>query len=94
VNLSLATNEPAELVLYDIAGRALERQSVNLGMGPHTVTFHVDAGLGQGLYFLRVRQAGRDAATAGALRAVTCRGRRPARPAVAGGTTAAPGAGK
>ena len=63
VNISLATNEPAELVLYDIAGRALERQAVNLGMGPHTVTFKVDSGLGQGLYFLRLKQAGRDTAT-------------------------------
>jgi hypothetical protein len=32
-------------------------------MGPHTVTFHVGSGLSQGLYFLQLRQAGRDTAT-------------------------------
>jgi len=63
VNVSLATNEPAELVLFDIAGRAVERQAVNLGMGPHTVTFRVGPELGQGLYFLRLRQGGKDTAT-------------------------------
>ncbi len=63
VSLSLATNEPAELVLYDIAGRAVERQAVNLGMGPHTLTFTIGVPLGQGLYFLQLRQGGSDTAT-------------------------------
>ena len=63
VNLSLATNEPAELVLFDIAGREVERQPVNLGPGPHTVTFQVGSSLGQGLYFLRLRQGGHDTST-------------------------------
>ena len=63
VNLSLATNEPAELVLYDIAGREVQRQAVNLGMGPHTTTFTVGGSPGQGLYFLQLRQGGRDTST-------------------------------
>ena len=63
VSLSLATHEPAELVLYDIAGRVVERQAVNLGMGPHTLTFSVGPDVGQGLYFLQLRQGGRDTST-------------------------------
>ena len=63
VSLMLATNEPAELVLFDIAGREVDRQPVNLGQGPHTVTFQVGSGAGQGLYFLRLRQGGADVST-------------------------------
>jgi hypothetical protein len=63
VDIVLATSQPAELVLHDIAGRAIERQAVNLGQGPHTVTFHVGSDVGQGLYFLRLRQGGADKTT-------------------------------
>lgn len=63
VSFSLATNEPAELVLYDIAGREVFRRTVNLGMGPHTLTLPVASGLRSGMYVLTLRQGGRDSST-------------------------------
>lgn len=63
VSFSLATNDPAELTLHDIAGREVYRRAVNLGMGPHTLTLPVAPGLHQGLYVLTIRQAGRKVST-------------------------------
>jgi hypothetical protein len=60
-SFSLATNEPADLILFDISGREILRQTVNLGVGPHTFTLPVGHGLRQGLYVLTVRQGGHNA---------------------------------
>jgi len=55
---SLATDEPADLILFDISGREVMRRSVSLGKGPHQVTLPVPSGLHQGLYVLTLRQGG------------------------------------
>jgi hypothetical protein len=60
-SFSLATDEPADLILFDISGREVLRQTVNPGAGPHTFTLQVGHGLRQGLYILTVRQAGHNA---------------------------------
>jgi hypothetical protein len=60
---SLATDEPADLVLIDITGREVMRQRVSLGKGPHTVTLPVPAGTRQGLYILLLRQGGHNASS-------------------------------
>jgi hypothetical protein len=60
-SFSLATNEPADLILFDISGREILRQTVNPGVGPHTATLQVGHGLRQGLYVLTVRQGGHNA---------------------------------
>jgi hypothetical protein len=60
---SLATNEPADLILFDISGREVLRQRINPGAGPHTFTVPVGHGLKQGLYVLTLRQGGHNAST-------------------------------
>jgi hypothetical protein len=62
-DFSLATDEPADLLLFDISGRQVLRQRVNLGQGPHTVSLQVPAGLRQGLYVLMLRQSGHNASS-------------------------------
>ena len=57
-DFALATDEPADLILFDITGREVMRRGVNLGKGPHTVTLPVPAGLHQGLYVITLRQGG------------------------------------
>jgi hypothetical protein len=63
VEFSLATDEPAELLLIDVSGREVMRRPVNLGKGPHNLLVPVPAGLNQGLYFLTVRQGDRNASS-------------------------------
>ena len=58
-DFSLATDEPADLILYDITGREVMRRAVNLGQGPHTLSMTVPVDLHQGFYVLTVRQGGR-----------------------------------
>ena len=60
-DFSLATDEPADLILFDITGREVLRRRVSLGKGPHTVTLPVPGGLNQGLYVLTLRQGGHNA---------------------------------
>ena len=60
-SFSLATNEPADLILFDISGREILRQTVNPGIGPHALTLQIQHGLRQGLYVLTVRQGGHNA---------------------------------
>lgn len=60
-SFSLAASEPADLILFDISGREILRQTVNPGVGPHTATLQVGHGLRQGLYILTVRQGGHNA---------------------------------
>jgi hypothetical protein len=62
-DFSLATDEPADLILFDITGREVMRRRVALGKGPHTVTLPVPSGLKQGLYVLTLRQGGHNAST-------------------------------
>ncbi len=62
-SFSLATNEPADLILFDVSGREVLRQPVGGGMGPHTATLPVGHGLKQGLYVLTLRQGGHNAST-------------------------------
>jgi hypothetical protein len=62
-DFSLATNEPADLILFDITGREVMRRRVALGKGPHTVSLPVPNGLNQGLYVLTLRQGGHNAST-------------------------------
>jgi hypothetical protein len=57
-DVSLATDEPADLILFDITGREVLRQHVSLGKGPHLVTLQVPSGTHQGLYVLTLRQGG------------------------------------
>jgi hypothetical protein len=57
-DFSLATDEPADLILFDITGREVLRQHVSLGKGPHLVTLQVPSGTHQGLYVLTLRQGG------------------------------------
>ena len=57
-DFSLATDEPADLILFDITGREVLRRRVSLGKGPHTVTLPVPGDLKQGLYVLTLRQGG------------------------------------
>jgi len=57
-DFSLATDEPADLILFDISGREVLRRRVSLGRGPHTVTLPVPGDLKQGLYVLTLRQGG------------------------------------
>ena len=57
-DFSLATDEPADLILFDITGREVLRRRVNLGKGPHTLTLPVPNGTHQGLYVLTLRQGG------------------------------------
>ena len=63
VSVALATDEPADLLLYDISGREVFKQTVNLGKGPHTLVLPVGGGLKQGLYVLQLRQGGHNAST-------------------------------
>lgn len=54
---------PADLMLHDITGREVYRQTVTLGKGPHTLTLPVGSELRQGLYVLTLRQGGHNAST-------------------------------
>ncbi len=63
VSFSLATDEPAELILHDISGREVFRRTLNLGRGPHTLSLPVTSGVRQGLYVLTLRQGGRNTST-------------------------------
>ena len=63
VNLALTGDGPADLLLHDISGREVFRQTVSLGKGPHTLTLPVGSGLKQGLYILTLRQGGHNAST-------------------------------
>ena len=60
-DFSLATDEPADVILYDVTGREVLRRRLNFGKGPHTVTVPVPSDLSQGLYILTVRQGGHNA---------------------------------
>jgi hypothetical protein len=62
-SFSLATNETADLILHDISGREVFRQTIAPGMGPHTLALPVDNSLKQGLYVLTLRQGGHNAST-------------------------------
>jgi hypothetical protein len=63
VSFSLATNDPAEIVLYDVTGREVFRRDVSLGQGTHTLTLPLGSGLHQGLYVMTLRQAGHKTST-------------------------------
>ena len=60
---SVAEDGPADLLLHDITGREVYRQTVTLGKGPHTLTLPVGSELKQGLYVLTLRQGGHNAST-------------------------------
>jgi hypothetical protein len=60
---ALPTDEPAQLILYDVTGREVLRRTVAPGRGPHTVALAVPGDLHQGLYILMLRQGGRSAST-------------------------------
>ncbi len=62
-SFSLATNEPADLILHDITGREVFRQTISPGMGPHTLALPVGSGLKQGFYVLTLRQGGHNTST-------------------------------
>jgi len=59
VSFALATNDPAEIVLYDITGREVFRRDVSLGQGTHTLTLPVDGKLHHGMYVMTLRQGDR-----------------------------------
>ncbi|HEY6193594.1 MAG TPA: T9SS type A sorting domain-containing protein [Candidatus Eisenbacteria bacterium] len=64
VSFVLASDAPATLELVDVSGRrVLERAVESLGTGEHRVDFALAGRVPAGLYFLRLRQAGRTAAT-------------------------------
>ena len=60
---SLARNEPADVILFDISGREVYRQPVNPVAGPQVLSIPVGHGLRQGMYVLTVRQGGHNAST-------------------------------
>lgn len=62
-NFSLATGEPAELILFDITGREVYRRSIVAGQGPQSLTIPVGPELKQGMYVLTLRQGGHNAST-------------------------------
>jgi hypothetical protein len=62
-DFSLATDEPADILLFDVTGREVFRRRVSLGKGPHTLTLPVGSELHQGLYVLTVRQGGHNASS-------------------------------
>src|SRR5204862_8352092 len=60
VSFSLPVAAPASLELLDVAGRALERVEVgSLGAGSHLARVGQRTNVRQGLYFVRLTQAGR-----------------------------------
>jgi hypothetical protein len=64
VELSLASAAPALLELIDIAGRRVASLGLGkLGAGPHVVDLAPGAGVAPGIYFARLTQEGRSAAT-------------------------------
>lgn len=62
-NFMLATNEPADLILFDITGREVYRRSLSPGQGPQSLTLPVGPELKQGMYVLTLRQGGHNAST-------------------------------
>ncbi len=62
-SFSVPEEGPADLILHDITGREVFRQTVNLGKGPHTLTLPAGSELKQGIYVLTLRQGGRNAST-------------------------------
>ena len=62
-SFSIPESGPADLILHDITGREVFRQTVNLGKGPHTITLPAGSELKQGIYVLTLRQGGRNAST-------------------------------
>jgi len=62
-DFTLATDQPADLILFDITGREVFRRAVNLGKGQHALSVPVGGGLKQGLYVLTLRQGGHNAST-------------------------------
>ena len=64
VELSLASAAPAQLELIDIAGRRIASlQLGKLGAGPHVVDLASRGSVAPGIYFARLTQEGRSAAT-------------------------------
>jgi len=62
-DFTLATDQPADLILFDITGREVFRRAVNLGKGQHALSVPVGGGIKQGLYVLTLRQGGHNAST-------------------------------
>lgn len=62
-SFSLATTEPADLILFDITGREVYRRSITPVQGQQTLTIPVGPELKQGMYVLTLRQGGRNAST-------------------------------
>jgi hypothetical protein len=62
VSFSLADGSPADLSVFDIAGRAVESHDLALlGPGAHALTIGGRTKLAPGLYRVRIRQGGRTA---------------------------------
>lgn len=60
VSFRLPDGAPAELVLFDVAGRRVATREVgSLGAGSHTAVLTPQASLGPGVYIARLTQAGR-----------------------------------
>jgi hypothetical protein len=58
--LTLASEEPATLELFDVAGRRVARRAVgSLGAGEHVVELGDTPALKPGLYFMRLEQGAR-----------------------------------
>jgi hypothetical protein len=67
VRFSLANPLPADLAVYDVAGRKMEERNVT-GFGPGEHTIEIGTGqLPSGLYLIRLRQDGRQVVTRGLL---------------------------
>ncbi len=58
-DLSLGSDSPVELSLYDLAGREVLHRTERPGLGPQQVTFTLGSHIRQGLYVLQARQDGR-----------------------------------
>jgi hypothetical protein len=58
-DLSIGSDAPVELTLYDLAGREVLHRTERLGLGQQQVTFTLGSHVRQGLYVLQARQNGR-----------------------------------
>jgi hypothetical protein len=68
VTFSLPTTSPATLTLYDVQGRALMTREVGpMGLGRHSVDWSSADPLANGIYLLRLTQAGQSVTTKVAL---------------------------
>jgi hypothetical protein len=58
VALALPGSVPAELGLWDVAGRRVARSTLDLGPGDHAIVWSLPRRLAAGVYLVRLEQAG------------------------------------